>query len=218
MAGGNGNDTVTYLLRTDSISADLDAASGDDGAAGEGDTIVDDVENLTGGIADDTLAGDSGPNRLHGGNGLCLFGTCTSGGNDTLNGSGGDDHLDGGHGTDALTGGTGNDTASYSGRTAIVVADLDGVADDGEVGENDAIGASVENLQGGNGNDVLTGNANANTISGGGGVDAVFGLGGKDLLWGSDAEGDSAHGGPGDDDCFRFTFTTECEETVEPID
>jgi len=50
------------------------------------DTIGSDVENLIGGLGNDTLTGSDGPNALDGG----------PAGNDTLNGLGGDDFLDGG--------------------------------------------------------------------------------------------------------------------------
>ena len=56
---------------------------------------------------------------------------------------------------------------SYASRTAAVTVSLDGTANDGESGENDNVGADVESITGGKGNDTLTGNDLANQLSGG---------------------------------------------------
>jgi hemolysin type calcium-binding protein len=104
-----------------------------------------------------------------------------------LAGGAGDDLLDPGKGEgDQLFGGADTDTVTYSARTAPVSIDLDGVADDGEVGENDLIDTDVENLTGGTVNDRITGAAGANVLSGGAGNDMLDGgLGGDLLLGGS---------------------------------
>ena len=60
----------------------------------------------------------------------------------------------------------------------------------GVAGENDAIGADVENATGGAGADVLTGNDGVNALSGGEGADTLTGLGAVDAF----------SGGGGDDD------------------
>lgn len=103
-------------------------------------------------------------------------------GNDTLEGGYGDDVLDGGPGADTLIGHQGIDTVTYERRTAGVVADADGVGDDGEPGERDNIATDVENLIGGAGPDTLTGSAAANLLVGGSGVDNLRGLDGADRL------------------------------------
>lgn len=64
------------------------------------------------------------------------------------------------------------------------MADLDGVADDGEAGENDEIEADVENLSGGSGADRLLGNGGANTLAGGPGNDVLDGAGAGDVFVG----------------------------------
>ena len=77
-------------------------------------------------------------------------------------------------------------------------------------GENDNIGTDVENIQGGQGDDVIRGNGAANRLIGGGGNDRLIGAGGDDELRGDwysdyeDEEGDEAgndrlEGGAGDD-------------------
>jgi Ca2+-binding RTX toxin-like protein len=101
-------------------------------------------------------------------------------GNDTLYGGTWMDYLDGGNGNDLLVvadgydtldGGAGTDTASFTNATEAVQANVD-----------DFI--SIENLTGSNYNDVLTGNAGANSLSGGTGNDVLTGGAGNDSLAG----------------------------------
>ena len=73
-----------------------------------------------------------------------------------------------------------------------VVLSLDGVRNDGEDGELDDIGSDVENLEGGEGNDSLTGNTAGNYLAGGAGND-VLDVGPADAAY------DSLSGGEGDD-------------------
>lgn len=161
-------DTVSYAGRTDAITADLDGTA-DDGGTGEGDDINTTVENLTGGSTGDTLTGNASAN--------------------TIDGAGGNDDLAGGtgaaaDGADSLIGGSGTeDEVSYASRTDGVNTgtaddldvDLDGVADDGFAGELDNVGATVENVIGGAGDDDLTGNTGANELTGNGGDDELKG-------------------------------------------
>lgn len=67
--GGAGTDFVDYSSATTPVTADLDGAAGDDGRAGEGDTIGADVEAIIGGEAGDTLSGGPDANFLDGGPG-----------------------------------------------------------------------------------------------------------------------------------------------------
>ena len=162
--GGTGIDTADYSSRTASVTADLDG-SADDGETVEVDNVKPDVERLLGGSGDDTLTGNNAVNVLEGGSG--------------------DDLMDPGKGAgDQLIGGLGTDTVTYSARTAAISADLDGIADDGELNENDLIDTDVENLTGGAGNDRLTGGAGTNVLSGGSGNDLFDGGLGGDLLLG----------------------------------
>ena len=86
----------------------------------------------------------------------------------------------GGGGADTLRGGVGTDTAGYDdGRTAAVTAVLGGANTDGDIYD------SIDNdLTGGPGDDVLTGNDLVNTLNGGGGDDQVIGGTGADHLIG----------------------------------
>jgi Ca2+-binding RTX toxin-like protein len=113
-----------------------------------------------GGDGDDTLQGGMGNDTLYGGNG-----------NDTFLTAAGPD------GDDVYYGGAGTDTMSYAGRTAGLTVTLDGLSGDGDVaaGESDNVGADVENLLGGSGNDVLTGSPSSNWIRGGAGNDVLSG-------------------------------------------
>ena len=89
-------------------------------------------------------------------------------------------------GTDLVDGEAGSDTASF-GRQLDVYVSLNGQPDDGFAGEGD--NAIAENVQTGAGNDVVTGNPQANELSTSGGNDLLFGLEGNDQL----------NSGPGDD-------------------
>jgi hypothetical protein len=169
MSGGADVDTVTYSSRTGNVTADIDNLA-DDGEVGENDEIRSDVQNVVGGSGNDVLIGSLGSN--------------------VLSGLDGDDTMDGGLGSDSLSGGDGADAVSYAGRSAPVVADLDGIADDGAPGENDQIALDIENLLGGTGNDILVGNTLANSITGGNGDDTIEGQEGSDVLAGG-AGGDS---------------------------
>jgi Ca2+-binding RTX toxin-like protein len=186
LIGGTGTDTVSYAGRTAEVTASIDGVA-DDGEAGENDDIGTDVENITGGIDDDTLTGSDGRNLLAGG-----------AGNDTLNGAGADDTLQGGADADVFNGGNGNDTADYSAQTANLTITIDDLANDGEAGENDDVSTTVERVDGGDGDDAITGSVDNNTLTGGLGADTIDGGGGGDTLAGG-ADGDTVIGGAGND-------------------
>ena len=106
--------------------------------------------------------------------------------NDTLNGLVGDDTLTGNGGNDTLDGGDGHDTASYRYATARVVVSLQ------HAGPQDTKGAgidtllNIENLEGSQFKDSLTGDNGANVLSGMGGKDHLRGGHGADVLTGGD--------------------------------
>ena len=180
LSGGDGADLASYAEHSAGVVADLDGEAGDDGAPGEGDTLGSDLEALVGGAGSDQLGGNAEAN-----------------------------FFDGGPGADVFTGGPGFDLVSYATRSTGVVADPDGaVDDDGEPGEGDTIGLDIEDLEGGDGADTLTGNAAENFIYGGPGFDRLDGASGEDALFGDDGddelvtrddEGDLADCGLGDD-------------------
>jgi hypothetical protein len=91
MSGGSEFDIVSYASSTQRITADIGGAAGGDGAAGEGDTVRGDFEQLMGGAASDTLAGDDDGNLIIG-----------LDGNDVIDGRGGADSLLGGNDNDTV--------------------------------------------------------------------------------------------------------------------
>ena len=113
-------------------------------------------------------------------------------GNDVVEGEDGLDTLTGGPGRDTLNGGPVTDGSpaamarhvTYEDRAGNqpVTITLDGAANDGEAGENDAINADVEDAIGGAGDDTITGNAGANELDGGDGGDVIDGLAGRDTI------------------------------------
>jgi Ca2+-binding RTX toxin-like protein len=109
-AGQNGTDRVDYVSRTGPVDASFDGQA-DDGAAGEHDNILDDVETIRGGSGNDSLVGNGNRNFLIGGPGNdFIFGQ--GGAGDDLNGGPGDDHLFAADGlSDEVNCGDGNDQA-----------------------------------------------------------------------------------------------------------
>jgi Ca2+-binding RTX toxin-like protein len=209
--GGTGRDTVTYSGRPADVTVTL-AGGADDGAAGEGDEVVE-VERAVGGNGFDTLIGTDFGNRLSGGPGDDRLDG--AGGIDTLTGGRGNDLLQGGDGddvfaadrtpdgSDALQGGEGRDRADYSRRAGNVVVDPDGFADDGDrpgatltfdgalptflllsSPERDNVLPDVESVSGGAGADVLMPANSGGSASGGPGTDVVYGGPGTDVLSG----------------------------------
>lgn len=187
--GGRGTDAVVYNGADRFVTITLDGAA-NDGRPGDADNIAADVENVTGSLFPDRLTGSAVANRIDGGLGP-----------DTVAGLGGDDRLVEGarpSGADTFSGGGAVDTVDYSSRTATVRVDINGVADDGQVGEGDFVRVDVENARTGTGSDVLAGSGAANGLNGGGGVDQVSGMGGNDDLTGGPGV-DTINGNAGDD-------------------
>jgi Ca2+-binding RTX toxin-like protein len=87
LSGGDGADSVAYSGTT-AVTVSLNGAP-DDGAAGEGDNVGADVEDIFGSDANDTLSGSDADN--------------------TIDGGAGNDIIDGGGGSDAIYGDVGND-------------------------------------------------------------------------------------------------------------
>jgi hypothetical protein len=140
LSGGDGLDEATY-----GGTAPLRLSIGDgpnDGVAGEGDDIRDDVEGLAGGLGDDLLIGDGHGNRLIGFAGRDVL--RGGDGADQLIGWGDGDELDGGAGPDevgtrprrlggldrALLSDGEVDELSCSGAGAFIEADVDDELDD----------------------------------------------------------------------------------------
>ena len=219
ISGGSGTDHVSYALRATTVTVTIGAGA-DDGTT-DNDDIQADVEVVTGGSEDDSLTAGTNPATLNGGPGNdTLVGgpgndTLNGGagndvlrgmdGADVLNGDAGDDTFDEGsasNGGDVMNGGSGTDLVDYSGRSNKVTVTMDGAAaNDGEDNEKDNVKGDVENIKGGSGNDVITGNTLSNVIDGGPGDDTLSGGAGDDVFpQGSTNDGnDTISGGAGVD-------------------
>jgi Ca2+-binding RTX toxin-like protein len=205
--GGAGNDS----LQGGPESETLDGGPGDDAPFDNGDGLA--WVGIDGGGGNDEVVGGRGDDSLRGGDGndRLDYGDQPDDtlGRDTLDGGPGDDQLNGGPAgveqePDDLKGGDGVDMADYSDRTASLRVDLDGVADDGESGEQDNVEPDVEDVIGGSDDDTLTGSGAANLLDGRNGDDRISGAGGDDVLdGGADNPGsDSLDGGAGSDMLF----------------
>lgn len=134
------------------------------------------------------------------------------GGNDWINGGSAGDQLNGGpgdddfasnnYGTDVLRGGPGHDRVTFASRQTGLDITLDGKANDGEIiqgrRETMNVGADVEEIVGGSGNDRIVGNASDNVLNGGPGDDTLLGGAGNDTLIGGPGA-DRLHGEGGND-------------------
>ena len=198
-------------------SAQLLAGNDTINAAGAGFNI-----SVDGGPGEDILTGGPEIDSLSGGND-----------NDQLFGGDGDDDLNGGGtqfttgGNDLLDGQGGFDSATF-GRMPAVNVSLNGLPDDGFPGV-EADNAIAERINGGSGDDTLTGDANGNFLDGNDGNDLLTGLEGNDTLDGDDGD-DGLVGGPQRDqlECddgvdiaildLRDVFDGECERTGAEVD
>jgi len=144
---------------------------------------------IYGGTGNDDISGGSGDDKIYG-----------EDGNDTIKGN---------NGADNILAGTGIDTVSYYGRTGGVSVTFDGVANDGTSGEGDYVRSDAENINGGNGadiidasmfttaainnvfhgyggNDTLRGGLGNDTLYGDTGADRIVGNAGQDIMYGGD--------------------------------
>jgi len=116
--------------------------------------------------------------------------------NDLITGDGGNNRLDGRGGNDTLEGGAGSDWAEYNQAMSGIHVDLSlgTTVNDGQgLGENRTSAGtgtdtlnSIENVQGGYGNDLIIGDTNVNELLGGAGDDTLEGGAGNDTLSGNE--------------------------------
>jgi Ca2+-binding RTX toxin-like protein len=209
---GNGHTGVVIWLAEGHPSMDLSAVT------------LNDVAEIDGTFAADTIIGSAGNDAVWGG-----------AGDDSLAGGLGDDHFlfDGTTGSDAISGGSGFDTiearqaneviglssvsgvelitsggyanVSVAGSNNADVLDftnvtLSGIASvNGQAGDDSLSGGSGgDQMFGGDGNDRLFGNSGADTLQGNIGDDFIQGNAGDDGILGGQGN-DTLHGGQGND-------------------
>lgn len=193
--GDAGDDALDGGTEADSLfgGAGSDTLYGGDGSdslrGGDNDDL------LYGGLGADSLSGDAGNDFLVGDDG-----------NDNLNGGSGDDTLRGGLGADVLNGSSGLDIVDYSDSNAAVLVNLSTGTFSGGHATGDS-GGGVDGIIGSVFNDTLIGfdgsstsplDTYTNVIDGGAGNDSISGLGSNDTLYGG-ADDDTVSGDSGDD-------------------
>lgn len=146
-----------------------------------------DGETLRGTRGADDLDGTAGGDRLIG-----------KRGGDTLLGLEGDDTLIGGDGKDILAGGIGEDTALFKGNDDLTI-DLSSIRFQ-NTGQGQDRFISIENVIAGRGDDSLTGTDEDNMLKGNAGADTLTGGEGQDRLYA---------GRDSDVDTFVFTDTED---------
>lgn len=206
-AADDGQDCPGPACEGDNVAADFERIDGTEGndviRLGAGTQVVlggagDD--EIDGGAGNDDLFGDEGDDLVSGGGGHDDL----SGreGADTLRGGPGDDDLQGDTfgalAADVFSGGPGLDLLDFEGAGDPLRIDLDNQPDDGRAGEGDNVRSDVEDVIGGESNDVLIGNGAANELIGGRGSDRLVGRGGADGLFGG-SSGDVLVGGKASD-------------------
>lgn len=197
-----------FLLTTDNIAAPtglgptpslrgsddiLNGGNGNDTLYGNGgqDTINGGADNdrIYGGHDNDILNGDGGRDVIHAGNG-----------DDTANGGDGNDSIFSGLGADNMDGGAGMDLLRYDNDTSGVTINLGTGAASGGFAAGDTF-VNFEGVEGGSGNDSLTGSANVDRLFGNGGNDTLNGGDGNDILRGGNGV-DIINGGNGNDNIY----------------
>ena len=154
--GGAGTDTVSYFYSTAAVRVSLVAGASNTGGSAQGD-VLSNIENLEGSDFNDTLTGDGNNNKFWGG-----------------------------AGADTINGGAGTDTASYFYSTdGVGVSLMAGASNSGGEAQGDVL-SNIENLEGSDFGDTLTGNASNNVLTGRAGDDWLYGRGGADTLDGGD--------------------------------
>lgn len=215
LSGGTGEDTITYASRTTGVSITLDGVAGNDGAAGERDTLAADFEVLLGGRGSDRITGTDRAEKISAGAGDDVVNA--RGGNDVIVGEDGKDVIDAGSGNDKVTGdgrvydvayygqdtlrgGTGFDMLYYPEAWETISIDLNGSAAGSGLNEGDIMDGSFEGAEASTGSGPVSfiGNEADNVFTGGGQSTTLHGRGGNDTLT-AYAGGAKLYGEAGDD-------------------
>ena len=199
--GGAGFDTVSYADATSRVVVRLSTGQGEAGDA-QGDTYIG-IEAVIGGAGNDALIGDGGANRLEAGAGDDYLDG--GAGDDWLDGGAGADRMVGGAGNDSIVldasdirltstgaaidlGGAGYDTLIMANGVIFTTLALNNYGFEAFVGStaNDRVRGNDNSvdfmLDGGAGDDELTGAGGNDTLIGGVGNDRLEGRGGTDTF------------------------------------
>lgn len=198
--GGAGLDTIVLSGAAPADDSSLRSIDLMLGVMGDVLSITN-IENVTGGVADDLIYGNALANRLLG-----------EAGNDHIEGMDGNDIIGGGNGDDVIHGGHGNDTiwgdhgTSFgddvihggAGKDVIYAGDGKDMLYGDEDNDNIYGDAGDDYIDGGAGSDNLHGNAGNDVIRGGSGTNRLYGEEGNDDLLGGNGM-DTVNGGSDDD-------------------
>ena len=241
LQGGDGPDTLTGDAGTDILVGGTGIDILDGGSDGDNLDGGANSDWVDGGIGSDIIVGSAGADNLDGNDGTDTVTYAASTAAVTVNlalgtGSGGHAHNDvlsgienvtgssfadtlaGDEVNNILNGGLGIDTVVYSSATQAVTVNLalvNNQATGAEIGIDQLL--SIENVTGGSGHDIITGNTVANTLRGNGGDDVLDGGSGVDTLVGGlgndryhlDVAGDQVieGAGGGSQDRIRASFS-----------
>jgi len=200
----SGNGAVDYSARTNPVTVTIGDGLANDGEAGEGDLVPNEIDQVWGGEGADTITAMNAANV----------------GATYLKGGGGNDHLSAlREGWTAIVeGDTGDDVLKCVGFDSTVFG---GDGEDLLTGAHDG-----QALEGGKGNDILRGNAGRDRLIGGAGADELNGGPGKDSISGGhgpdtilarDHKRDAVDGGPGKDDRARVDVGLDRVLNVEEL-
>jgi uncharacterized protein len=134
---------------------------------------------------------------------------------DYIAGNAADNILSGGLGADILIGFGGLDTADYTGSDAAVSVNLTTNVNTGGWAQGDRLSA-IENITGGDYDDILVGNAAHNVINGGLGADSMSGAAGNDTYI-VDNIGDSITDSAGASDTVLASVTYSLQSGLENL-
>jgi len=198
LAGGSGNDTVSYENASAGVTVDLMTNTVDGDAFGD---WISGIENVIGSDFDDSLIGGTGGGSFDGGAGDDWFEKSASGVGDTIAGGSGLDIVDYGA-VPAATGVT-VDLSNNSNNTGAAQFDL-------LTGVEGVFGTTfADTLIGTAGTEYLHGNSGDDSLLGGGGADSMDGGGGADVFGITAADFATSHvtdtGGGAQLDTLRFT-------------
>ncbi|WP_162559093.1 cadherin domain-containing protein [Sphingorhabdus sp. EL138] len=149
---------------------------------------------LNGGLGDDNVAGGRGNDQVNGDAGNDIL--SGDSGDDILRGGAGNDRLIGGSGADQLYGDSGIDTVDYRASLAGVSVNLTTNATSGGDAQGDVIAnLSIENIDGSDFDDSLTGSIVNNVLNGFAGDDRLQGGEGDDTLDGGEGVDTAVYSG-----------------------